>query len=221
MATGCEMSLLPTHRMENLLTPSDIEDLLKLKHSLPVTAEKPYNTETQVDKDWARDFVRTRFPELDSDFEICYSHFLNQTLPYIIHTDGPLSLDMKGYFNILIPLEINGSAAHTVTFEQSFSGKGRAFVKGVTDDELEVYDLTKDYADVENLSSAHFPKEAMTSHLDHIEAASLEGLSLEKIMDWRIGDAILFDRYRLHSSSSFKKFGLKDKTSLIIATRHS
>ena len=74
--------------------------IMDLKRSLPVTREKPYNTETQVDKNWGMDFIQSKFPELPPKIEICYSHFLTQTLPYIVHTDGPLSQEMKGHYNI-------------------------------------------------------------------------------------------------------------------------
>lgn len=215
------MNLLPTLHLKNILTAKKIGDLLKMKQSLPVTAEKPYNIEIQVDKGWSRDFVLSTIPDFTTRIEICYSHFLTQTLPYIVHTDGPLSEQMKGHYNILIPLQINGDAGHTVTFEQSFRGPGRAFVKGQTEDELEVYDFTKNYSGVSCLTDAEFPKEIRTAFLDHIEPTSLEGLSLEKVIEWVPGDIIMFDRYRLHSSSSFKRFGLKDKTSLIVATRLS
>lgn len=221
MASKTAVSLLPTRHLKNILTPEKVEDLLKMKQSLPVTAKKPYNTESQVDKVWSRDFVLSTIPDFDRKIEICYSHFLTQTLPYIVHTDGPLSAEMRGHYNILIPLETNGDAGHTVTFEQGFRGPGRAFVKGQTEDELEVYDFTKDYSGVSNLTESEFPENVRAEFLDHIEPASLEGLSLEKVIEWVPGDIILFDRYRLHSSSSFKKFGLKNKTSFVVATRFS
>jgi hypothetical protein len=209
---------LPTLVLENYLNSQTISWHNTAHSSAKILEEKSYSQSAVCDQDWCRTFISEIFPDLADNLTISYAFYQTQKLPYIVHTDGPTDPNELGYYNILIPLNILGLRAHTVTFEQRFIGPGMAFVKGDTDDSLSVYGLTKDYSRVEGIVESKFPESFFTSYVDHIDPESLDGLSPEKVIQWRLGDIILFDRYRLHSSSSFSKYGLSSKQSLVIST---
>ena len=55
-------------------------------------------------------------------------------------------------------------------------------------------------------------------HLTHLKSKWLEGLSVNKYFDWRIGSVISFDSLNLHCSSDFNASGITRKIGLSIFT---
>ncbi len=188
-----------------------------LFNKAPVFEQKNYCLQREINHAMCKELINQLKPHIGG-CRVSYSYYLDQTLPYIVHTDGPVQNDVKAYYNIVIPLEVFGQSAHTVTFNQRFIGPGQAFVKGTSNDSLEVFGLTKNYSLVDGLSDQKFDEKILTDYLDHVDFDSLTGLSVENIIVWNPGDIILFDRYRLHCSSSFKKFDVQSKRSIVIAT---
>ena len=70
---------------------------------------------------------------------------------------------------------------------------------------------TYDYTDVENYDEhGMFNEQIRQQYLSHISRETLNGLEIDKIMEWKLGNAIVFSRTQLHSSSSShnKKLGI-------------
>lgn len=62
---------------------------------------------------------------------------------------------------------------------------------------------TSDYTNIINYqSSLQFNKNVWKSYLSHIDYQDLEGLSLEQIITWNVGDVIVFDRRQLHCATA-------------------
>lgn len=59
-----------------------------------------------------------------------------------------------------------------------------------------------DYTGISGITQAEFPPDFHREYLSHIPIENLHGLQVPRIMEWRVGDAITFDRQCLHSGTS-------------------
>jgi hypothetical protein len=72
-----------------------------------------------------------------------------------------------------------------------------------------------DYAEVENYDpNLLFDKDLQQSHLAHIPIESLHGLTVSDIVEWIPGEAIVFERTRIHAAGS----GHSEKRGITIFT---
>lgn len=70
---------------------------------------------------------------------------------------------------------------------------------------------TYDYTDVVNYDQEHeFDNKIREKYISHLSQKTLNGLTIDKIAEWKIGDCIVFPRTQLHSASSShdKKLGI-------------
>jgi len=75
-----------------------------------------------------------------------------------------------------------------------------------------------DYTDIVNWKAdEEFDKTLHQQHLSHIPIETLQGLTLNSIVNWNIGDCFCFERTRLHCAGS----GHKVKTGLTIFTQRA
>ena len=74
-----------------------------------------------------------------------------------------------------------------------------------------------DYSEIEGVHDQEFPEDFRTKWLAHLPAETLRGLNLPEIAEWRVGDAITFDRQYLHSGTSHI---LGSKSFLAVFTYH-
>lgn len=59
-----------------------------------------------------------------------------------------------------------------------------------------------DYSEIEGVHDRDFPEEFRVRWLEHLPRETLRGLDIPEIAEWRVGDAITFDRQYLHSGTS-------------------
>ncbi len=75
-----------------------------------------------------------------------------------------------------------------------------------------------DYTDIVNWKAdEEFDKTLHQQHLSHIPIETLQGLTLNSIVNWNIGDCFCFEKTRLHCAGS----GHKVKTGLTIFTQRA
>ena len=131
--------------------------------------------------------------------------------PIGLHVDAGFSLDEVIFKQTLIPLTSKGS---TVIFKNKFYGNSTSFT--IDEDELKVKDLK--YGQNQR-SSEHlklfekkpFNEEDHKKYLEHEKIENLSGLEVDMVYEWELGSMLIFDRTRLHCSSSLiegKKIGL-------------
>ena len=131
--------------------------------------------------------------------------------PIGLHVDAGFNLNEIIFKQTLIPLTSKGS---TVIFKNKFDGNSTNFT--MDKDELKMKDLK--YG--QNLrSSEHlkmyeakpFNQEEHEKFLKHENIKNLSGLEIDLVYEWELGSMLIFDRTRLHCSSSNiegKKIGL-------------
>ena len=65
------------------------------------------------------------------------------------------------------------------------------------------------------INGKKFDTEIHKKYLSHIDINNLEGMEIDTIYDWKIGETLIFDRSHLHSAASKlnkKKLGLSTFT---------
>ena len=212
--------------IKNLFSLGEINKFLDLYKKLPTTV---HNTKQNViKKRWLKDFNL----ELESIFfqrvsneigdfkmdnlkdeknEDILGLFQESYNPIGLHVDAGFNTEEIIYKQTLIPLTSKGG---TVIFKNKFYGSSTNFT--VNEEELKERKLK--YGQNKR-SSEHlklyedkaFDKTNYTKYLTHEKIENLSGLEIDMVYEWELGSMLIFDRTRLHCSSSSidgKKIGL-------------
>ena len=131
--------------------------------------------------------------------------------PIGLHVDAGFNLDEIIFKQTLIPLTPKGS---TVIFKNKFYGSSTNFT--IDENELKIKDLKygqniRSSAHIEMYEKKTFNKEDHEKYLKHEKLDNLSGLEIDLVYEWELGSILIFDRTRLHCSSSKidgKKIGL-------------
>tara|TARA_X000000950_G_scaffold31251_1_gene33795 strand:+ start:216 stop:923 length:708 start_codon:yes stop_codon:yes gene_type:complete len=131
--------------------------------------------------------------------------------PIGLHVDAGFNLDEIIFKQTLIPLTSKGS---TVIFKNKFYGNSTSFT--IDENELKIKDLKygQNIRSSEHLKifeKKPFNKEDHEKYLKHEKLDNLLGLEIDLVYEWELGSILIFDRTRLHCSSSKiegKKIGL-------------
>ena len=212
--------------IKNLFSKNEIDKFLDLYKKLPTTVHN--KKQNVIKKRWIK--------EIDNDLEnLFYSRVKNEIgdfkmdnlkdennsdilglfqesyNPIGLHVDAGFNTEEIIYKQTLIPLTSKGS---TVIFKNKFYGKSTNFT--INEEELNIKKLN--YGQNER-SSQHlklyekkpFNQADYEKYLKHEKIENLFGLEIDMVYEWEIGSMLIFDRTRLHCSSSLidgKKIGL-------------
>ncbi len=216
----------PPKVIKNLFSQNEINKFLDLYKKLPTTVHN--KKQNVIKKRWIKD--------IDADLEnLFYSRVKNEIgdfkmdnlkdennsdilglfqesyNPIGLHVDAGFNTEEIIYKQTLIPLTSKGS---TVIFKNKFYGKSTNFT--INEEELNIKKLN--YGQNER-SSQHlklyekkpFNRADYEKYLKHEKIENLFGLEIDMVYEWEIGSMLIFDRTRLHCSSSLidgKKIGL-------------
>ena len=212
--------------IKNLFSKTEIEEFLNLYKKLPTTVHN--KKQNVIKKRWLKNvnkelenlFIKKVKNEIgefkmdnlkDENNEDILGLFQESYNPIGLHVDAGFNSDEIIFKQTLIPLTSKGS---TVIFKNKFYGNSTNFT--VDESELKIKDLK--YG--QNIrSSEHlkmFSKEAFNEadhkkYLSHEKIENLSGLEIDLVYEWELGSILIFDRTRLHCSSSLiegKKLGL-------------
>ena len=216
----------PPKVIKNLFSTNEIDKFLKLYQELPTTVHN--KKQNVIKKRWLKNFnnelealfynkVKNEIGEFkmdnlkDEDNNDILGLFQESYNPIGLHVDAGFNLDEIIFKQTLIPLTSKGS---TVIFKNKFYGSSTNFT--IDENELKIKDLK--YG--QNIRSAEhlklyekkpFNKDDYEKYLKHEKIENLSGLEIDIVYEWELGSLLIFDRTRLHCSSSLidgKKIGL-------------
>ena len=216
----------PIKIVKNLFSKTEIDKFLELYNKLPTTVHN--KKQNVIKKRWIKNInleleklFYTRLKNEIGDFKMdnlkdeknedILGLFQESYNPIGLHVDAGFNLDEIIFKQTLIPLTSKGS---TVIFKNKFYGNSTNFT--IDENELNLKDLK--YG--QNLRSAEhlkifekktFNKEDHKKYLGHEKIDNLSGLEVDLVYEWELGSMLIFDRTRLHCSSSLidgKKIGL-------------
>ncbi len=208
-----------TATVDGFITPGEIEDCIKIYNSLPVFAAATHNRATRKDymmMDTTNTVMRDLFyPKLQKLFPneeliIDGGNFTTWHVPVNPHTDG-YQLEYKSVddivrdksvlgYAVLVPLSTDTGKGlpHTVFFNQQLYGKNI------------VWNKTADFELVDKFTNMPFDKtHPEYEKLNHLPDELLHGLTVEKVLPWQPGCAIIWHRSRVHGSTRFVDFNNK------------
>ena len=216
----------PPKVLKNLFSKNEIDKFLKLYNELPTTVHN--KKQNVIKKRWLKNFNK----EMENIF---YQKVLNEIgefkmdnlkdeknqdilglfqesyNPIGLHVDAGFNLDEIIFKQTLIPLTSKGS---TVIFKNKFYGNSTNFT--IDENELKVKNLKygQNFRSSEHLDiyeKKPFDQDQYNKYLKHENIENLSGLEIDLVYEWEIGSMLIFDRTRLHCSSSLiegKKIGL-------------
>ena len=212
--------------IKNLFSKREIENFLNLYHKLPTTVHN--KKQNVIKKRWLKDYNEeleslfyNRIKNEIGDFKMdnlkdendkdILGLFQESYNPIGLHVDAGFNLDEIIYKQTLIPLTSKGS---TVIFKNKFYGSSTNFT--IDEHELKVKDLKygQNIRSSEHLKMYEkkpFKEEDHKKYLKHEKIENLFGLEIDLVYEWELGSLLIFDRTRLHCSSSLiegKKIGL-------------
>jgi len=216
----------PVKIIKGLFSETDLKKFFDLYQKLPVTVHN--KKQNVIKKRWLKDYnkeleylfyekVKNEIGDFkmdnlqDEKNDNILGLFQESYNPIGLHVDAGFNLDEIIFKQTLIPLTSKGS---TVIFKNKFYGNSTNFT--IDENELNVKDLK--YG--QNLRSAEhlkifekksFNKEDHKKYLGHEKIDNLSGLEVDLVYEWELGSMLIFDRTRLHCSSSLidgKKIGL-------------
>ena len=212
--------------IKNLFNKNELERFLKLYQDLPTTVHN--KKQNVIKKRWLKNYsseleslfynkVKNEIGEFkmdnlkDENNDDILGLFQESYNPIGLHVDAGFNLDEIIFKQTLIPLTSKGS---TVIFKNKFYGNSTNFT--IDENELKITDLKygQNIRSSEHLNlykKKPFNKENHQKYLKHEKIENLEGLEIDIVYEWEMGSMLIFDRTRLHCSSSLidgKKIGL-------------
>jgi hypothetical protein len=212
--------------IKNLFSKNEIEKFLNLYKELPTTVHN--KKQNVVKKRWLKNYnnelesifydrVKNEIGEFkmdnlkDENNNDILGLFQESFNPIGLHVDAGFNLDEIIFKQTLIPLTSKGS---TVIFKNKFYGNSTNFT--IDENELKIKDLKygQNFRSSEHLEMYEkklFKKEDHEKYLKHEKIENLSGLEIDLVYEWEVGSMLIFDRTRLHCSSSLiegKKIGL-------------
>jgi len=203
--------------IKNLFSKDEIEKFLNLYHELPTTVHN--KKQNVVKKRWLKNYnnelesifydrVKNEIGEFkmdnlkDENNNDILGLFQESYNPIGLHVDAGFNLDEIIFKQTLIPLTSKGS---TVIFKNKFYGNSTNFT--IDENELKIKDLKygQNFRSSEHLEMYEkklFKKEDHEKYLKHEKIENLSGLEIDLVYEWEVGSMLIFDRTRLHCSSS-------------------
>ena len=212
--------------VKNLFSKNEIEQFLNLYHELPTTIHN--KKQNVIKKRWLKNYseeleslyykkVKNEIGDFkmdnlkDEKNEDILGLFQESYNPIGLHVDAGFDLNEIIFKQTLIPLTSKGS---TVIFKNKFYGNSTNF----TIDENELKEKNLKYGQNARSSNhlnifgqKNFSVEDHEKYLKHEKIENLLGLEIDLVYEWELGSMLIFDRTRLHCSSSYiegKKIGL-------------
>jgi hypothetical protein len=212
--------------IKNLFSKKEIDKFMQLYQKLPTTVHN--KKQNVIKKRWLKSFneelenlfyekVKNEIGDFkmdnlkDENNEDILGLFQESYNPIGLHVDAGFNLDEIIFKQTLIPLTPKGS---TVIFKNKFYGSSTNFT--IDENELKIKDLKygqniRSSAHIEMYEKKSFNKEDHEKYLKHEKLDNLSGLEIDLVYEWELGSILIFDRTRLHCSSSKidgKKIGL-------------
>ena len=212
--------------IKNFFNKNQIEKFLNLYQNLPTTVHN--KKQNVIKKRWLRNYneelellfynkIKNEIGDFrmdnlkDEKNEDILGLFQESYNPIGLHVDAGFNLDEIIFKQTLIPLTSKGS---TVIFKNKFYGNSTSFT--IDQDELKIKDLKygqniRSSKHLEMYEKKSFDKKDHEKYLKHEKIENLSGLEIDIVYEWELGSILIFDRTRLHCSSSKidgKKLGL-------------
>ena len=212
--------------VKNLFSKNELDKFLDLYKNLPTTVHN--KKQNVIKKRWLKDYseeleslfykkVQSEIGEFrmdnlkDEKNEDILGLFQESYNPIGLHVDAGFNLNEVIFKQTLVPLTAKGS---TVIFKNKFYGNSTNFTMDKNELDVKSLKYGQNFRSSEHLKmfkAKPFDQESHKKFLKHEDIENLSGLEIDLVYEWELGSMLIFDRTRLHCSSSNidgKKIGL-------------
>ena len=200
-------------KIVKLFSNKEIEDILNLYNSLPITTHN--KKQNIIKKRWLQNYNKSldnlyisKIKEVLGEFEMdnlksekgddFYGLFHESFSPLKLHVDSGFGEKDIIFKQTVTPLTPVGE---TVIFKNRWYGMSTSFT--IDKNELKFIPRPgQNYRSCEHLGAEEFDKAIHRKYLSHIDIHNLKGLKVELIYKWKVGETLIMDRSHIHSSSS-------------------
>ena len=205
-----------------LFSDQEIKNISELYNSLPVTVHN--QKQNIIKKRWLQNYNKSldkmyisklkevlgefKMDNLQSDKnENFFGLFHESFSPLKLHVDSGFNEKDIIFKQVVTPLSPIGE---TVIFKNKWYGKSASFT--IDEDELKFKPKPgQNERSREHLGTGAFDREIHQKYLTHLDINNLNGLKVELIYQWKVGETLIMDRTHIHCSSTKivnKKLGL-------------
>jgi hypothetical protein len=133
--------------------------------------------------------------------------------PFHVHTDTGKANEQEDdeapYKAIVTPLvqSTHKKVFSTIIFDQQQFGEASHFWRGSVFNYMgsPIYNhIITDYSHLEGFTNKPFDLSDYSKYLSHLPYENLFGLSIKTVLEWEIGDLVLFNCSSLHASNNFR-----------------
>ena len=210
-----EIKNLESHpKIVKIFTDNEISKMKDLYETLPITV---YNKkQNNIKKQWIQNsnkeleiIYHRKIKEVINDFkldtlkdkndnDVC-GLFHESFKPLPLHVDTGFNLNNIPYKQLLTPLSGFGE---TIIFKNRWYGESSMFT--VDKEELKfIPNIHQNKRTNKHIvKGKKFDSEIHKKYLSHVDINNLEGIEIDIIYNWKIGETLIFDRTNIHSSSS-------------------
>ena len=208
------------YEVQNFLSQEEVEYCIGIYRELPIFEPASHDRATRKDylmhdKDDTRirDLILPKLQALfpDQTLIIDGGNFTDWHSPVRVHTDG-YQIKYKSEqewanekqvlgFAVLVPLTIDSDSStkpDTIFFDQT------SFGRNITPIEV----LNKEHSEIDNYTHKDFEGE-YEPKLSHNTKEHLYGFSVQKVMPWTYGNAIVWHRSQFHCAANYQNYSSK------------
>ena len=177
-----------------------------------------YSPDRDKKQNWFDPVQEKVWDILGSNCYVWGSNIFRVEKPHILHNDDYEEKIYPIYKTLVLPLEVS-KPTNFVTFDQAYLDGPVKLFRGYDPVPESYYNKSlTDYSNIVNYTDKPFDKATHEKYLSHIPYQALHGLTVEKVVPWVPGNAIIFDMGRIHSASNFVAEGISHKIGSSIFT---
>lgn len=177
-----------------------------------------YSPDRDKKQNWFDPVQEKVWDILGSNCYVWGSNIFRVEKPHILHNDDYEEKIYPIYKTLVLPLEVS-KPTNFVTFDQAYLDGPVKLFRGYDPVPESYYNKSlTDYSNIVNYTDKPFDKATHEKYLSHIPYQALHGLTVEKVVPWVPGNAIVFDMGRIHSASNFVAEGISHKIGFSIFT---
>ena len=205
-----------------LFSDQEIKNISELYNSLPVTVHN--KAQNIIKKRWLQNYNKSlddmyvsKLKEVLGEFKMdnlksekgedFFGLFHESFSPLKLHVDSGFEEKDIIFKQVVTPLSPIGE---TVIFKNKWYGKSTSFT--IDEDELKFTPKPgQNERSREHLGTGAFDREIHQKYLTHLDINNLNGLKVELVYQWKVGETLIMDRTHIHCSSTNivnKKLGL-------------
>ena len=212
----------PPKQIFDFLTQGQIQDLLDYYKRCEFIDVKPTGPKCAYlsGNEIVLKSIVNKLKEHFGNFKIRNAQIFDTSVPHALHNDDGKDFPIT-YKAFNFPLYVETGVdtdAKLCMFDQYYYGGPAKFFKGENITQNTYNAILTEYSKIQNKSNKLIEKETKQKYLSHLEDKWLDGMSIQKIFDWKIGSCIAFDALQIHCASNFKNAGINSKIGLSIFT---